>query len=140
MTTTATSTVKLKASADTVWRLIGGFDSLPDWQPAVAVSILADGGRVRRLTMADGNTIQQRLLWHRDDERAYSYSMGESHLPVADYVSTLSVVEEEGGAACRVVWTSAFEPVGVEEDEARKIIEAIHGRGLDRLKSLFGVG
>ena len=132
-----TLTVKLKASADTVWELIGGFNSLPDWQPAVAESSLADGGRERRISMADGNTIVQRLLWHRDGEKAYSYSMGESHLPVTDYVSTLSVVDE-GGAACRVEWTSAFEPVGLSEDEARKVVEEIHGRGLERLITLFG--
>jgi uncharacterized protein YndB with AHSA1/START domain len=135
-----TLTVKLKASADTVWRLIGGFDALPDWQPAVAASTLEDGGRVRRVAMADGNTVLQRLLWHRDEERAYSYSMGESHLPVADYVAGLRVVEEGGGATCRVEWTSAFEPVGRSEDEARRVIEDIHGRGLEHLKSLFGGG
>ncbi len=133
-----TSTVKLKASADTVWELIGGFNSLPAWQPAVADSRLEDAGRVRRLTMADGNTIVQTLLWSRDAERAYSYSMDKCHLPVADYVSTLSVVEEAGGRACRIEWTCTFEPVGRAEDEARKAIEDIHGRGLDHLKSLFG--
>ena len=140
MTAKARATVKLKAPADTVWDLIGGFDALADWQPAVAASEMSDGGRVRRLAMNDGNTIVQTLLWHRADERAYSYSMGESYLPVAEYVSTLAVVEEEGGRGCRVEWTSAFEPVGLSEDEARKVIEEIHGRGLDRLKALFGAG
>jgi hypothetical protein len=77
-------------------------------------------------------------LWRRDQDRAYSYTMDKSHLPVADYVSTLSVVEEAGGGACRIEWTSAFEPVGCSADEARKVIEDIHGRGLDHLKSLFG--
>ena len=138
MTAKTTSTVKLKASADTVWELIGGFNSLPAWQPAVADSRLEDAGRVRRLTMVDGTTIVQTLLWSRDAERAYSYSMDKSHLPVADYVSTLRVVEEAGDAACRIEWTCAFEPVGFSEDEARQVIEDIHGRGLDRLKSLFG--
>ena len=138
MTVKTTSTVKLNASADTVWELIGGFNSLPAWQPAVADIRLDDAGRVRRLTMADGNTIVQTLLWSRGAERAYSYSMDKCHLPVADYVSTLCVVEEAGGRACRIEWTCAFEPVGLSEDEARKIIEKIHGRGLDRLKSLFG--
>ena len=133
-----TLTVELRASADAVWRLIGGFNSLPDWQPAVTESRLEDAGRVRRLTMADGNTILQTLLWRRDQDRAYSYTMDKSHLPVAGYVSTLSVVEEAGGGACSIEWTSTFEPVGCSADEARKVIEDIHGRGLDHLKSLFG--
>lgn len=138
MTAKTTSTVKLNTSADTVWELIGGFNSLPAWQPAVAESRLENAGRVRRLTMADGNTIVQKLLWRRNADRAYSYSMNKSHLPVADYVSTFGAVEEAGGAACRIEWTCAFEPVGRTEDEARKVIEDIHGRGLDHLKSLFG--
>jgi len=37
-----TSTVKLKASADTVSELIGDVKSLPAWQPAVAESRVED--------------------------------------------------------------------------------------------------
>jgi hypothetical protein len=61
--------------------------------------VLRTAGRVRRLTMADGNTIVQMLPWRRDAERAYSYSMENIHLPVANYFSTLSVLDEAGGAA-----------------------------------------
>ena len=134
------ATLKLDAPAGTVWDLIGGFNSLPDWQPAVAKSVLVDDGRVRRLTMADGNTIVQTLLWSDDDERAHSYSMEESHLPVANYVGTLRVMEEDDGAACRVEWSCTFDPAGVAADDARRTIAEIHRRGLDRLKALFGAG
>ena len=65
-------------------------------------SRLENAGRVRRLIMAEGNTIVQKLLWSRNADRAYSYSMDKSHLPVADYLSTLGVVEEAGSAACRI--------------------------------------
>ena len=135
-----TATLKLDAPAQKVWDLIGGFNSLADWQPAVAKSVLVDLGRVRRLTMADGNTIVQTLLWSDDDERAHSYSMDECHLPVANYVGTLGVIEEDDGSACRVEWSCTFDPAGVSADDARRVIEEIHQRGLDRLKALFGAG
>jgi hypothetical protein len=61
--------------------------------------VLTTAGRVRRLSMADGNTIVEMLLWRRDAEQAYSYSMENCHLPVANYFSTLSVLDEAGGAA-----------------------------------------
>ena len=134
---TMTTTLKLNADADAVWAVIGGFDALPDWQPAVKRSELLEGGAVRRLFMADGGTIVQRLIEHNDAGRFHTYSMGESHLPVAGYVSTLRVVAE-GAAACHIEWTCEFDPLGVSDDEAKAIIRGIHRRGLANLEQRFG--
>ena len=38
-------------SPDEVWKLIGKFNALPDWHPAIQSSKLEDGGRLRRLSI-----------------------------------------------------------------------------------------
>ena len=47
-------TTQLGVSADQVWELIGNFNALPDWHPAVERSELEEGGTVRRVTLAGG--------------------------------------------------------------------------------------
>ncbi len=42
----------LGMSADEVWKMIGQFNALPEWHPAVSSSKLEDGGRIRRLEPA----------------------------------------------------------------------------------------
>lgn len=54
---TASATIDIPASADQVWQLIGGFNTLPDWLPFIPKSELSDGGRVRTLQTADGAVV-----------------------------------------------------------------------------------
>ena len=44
---TASAFIDIPATADQVWQLIGGFNSLPDWLPLVATSESGEGGRLR---------------------------------------------------------------------------------------------
>ena len=48
---------KLNVSAYEAWRLIGGFNALPDWHPAVEKSELTEEGQMRTLSLAGGGTI-----------------------------------------------------------------------------------
>jgi hypothetical protein len=54
---TASATIDIPASADQVWQLIGGFNTLPDWLPFIPKSELSEGGRVRTLKTADGGVV-----------------------------------------------------------------------------------
>ena len=45
-------TTDLDVSADEVWKLIGGFNALPDWHPEVEKSELEEEGQVRKLSLA----------------------------------------------------------------------------------------
>lgn len=96
---------KLPVSTKQVWDLIGNFNALPDWHPAVERSEIEEeeGGRgvIRRLHLLGGGTLVERLEKLDDSEHLYSYEILESPLPVADYHATLRVREEEGG--CTVV-------------------------------------
>ena len=129
-------TARLAAPADDVWNLIGGFNALPDWQPATAASTLSADGRVRRVTMAAGGTVVQELL--EEGEHFHTYAMSESPFPVTAYSAILRVRPDAGGEACILEWTSRFEPAGVSEDEAVTAIETVHRKGIANLVRIFG--
>lgn len=132
-------TVELGASAERVWQLVGDFDALSRWHPAVASSrVSREGGRtLRRLGLHGGGTIIEALEHHDEAAHRYTYSILDAPLPVANYRSELSV-EEQGGERCRVRWSSRFEPDGVPEPEAVETIRGIYKAGLDALTGRFG--
>ena len=81
----------LNVSADQVWNMIGGFNALPDWHPAVEKSELTQEGQTRTLSLAGGGTIIEKLEKVDDNARTYTYSIIDSPLPVANYTSTITV-------------------------------------------------
>ncbi|HWO13374.1 MAG TPA: SRPBCC family protein [Polyangiaceae bacterium] len=129
---------QLRASVDDVWSAIGGFNDLPQWHPAVTGSTLEDGGRVRRLRLANGASLVERLRTFSERDRTYGYSIEQGPLPVSAYLSELRVSEPEGGSGCKVEWSGEFAPEGVAEAEAVTIIAGIYRAGLDLLRERFG--
>ena len=130
--------IDLGVSADKVWDLIGGFNALPDWHPAVEKSeIEGEGtGSVRTLHLAGGGTIRERLEQIDDEGKVYSYSILSSPLPVMNYNATLRLREGESG--CTVEWESDFQPSGAPEGDAVEVIRGVYQAGVDNLKKMFG--
>jgi hypothetical protein len=128
---------RLPASAARVWELVGGFNTLPDWHPAIEKSELSESGRVRTLTLADGARLVERLQKHDDRSRSYSYAIAASPLPIADYSATISI-RDAGAEGCVMEWSSSFEPHGVPESEAEQAVTAIYESGFESLRRMFG--
>jgi hypothetical protein len=128
----------LKGSVEEVWAVIGGFDALPQWHPAVKGSTLEEGGRVRRLRLGDGATLIERLETFSEAERSYSYSIEQGPLPVSRYRSLVRVHEQPGKSGSRVEWSGEFLPAGASEAEAVAVIRGIYRAGLDQLGERFG--
>jgi len=93
---------------------------------------------VRRLSLAGGGTIVERLMTVDDKERVYSYSIESSPLPVADYTATIRVRDEGDGNRSVVEWSSEFNPAGASEADAVKAIEGVYRAGFESLKKLYG--
>ncbi len=127
---------KLSASADQVWQLIGGFNALPDWHPAVEKSELTEEGQERTLSLAGGGTIVERLENMDDGSRTYTYAITDSPLPVANYRATITVTGE--GDESTIEWSSEFDPMGAAEGEAADVIRGIYQAGFDNLQKMFG--
>ncbi|MBP2586968.1 uncharacterized protein YndB with AHSA1/START domain [Streptomyces sp. PvR006] len=137
---TTTATLDIPASPDSVWQLIGGFDSLPDWLPYIPTSRLGEGGRVRTLTNKDGGEIVERLESFDDKARSYSYSILQAPFPVTGYLSTLSVHAGPDETTARVEWTGTFTPDGVGDDEAVALFHGIYRDGLAALHATITAG
>jgi len=128
---------ELPVEPDDVWETIGRFNALQDWHPAVEESELEEGGRVRRLKLAGGGEIVERLEQLDEEGHAYRYSILSSPLPVGRYTATIRVRPAADGKGSVVEWSSDFEPQGSEQ-EALETIQGIYRAGFDNLRKLFG--
>jgi len=132
-----TRSITLNAAPGEVWALIGGFQSLADWHPAIETSTRDDIGGVehRRLTLAGGGELLEKNLG--GDAMSYGYEIVESPLPVAGYKATISVADAGGdsGGKAVVVWSSTFEATA---DGAADIVAGIYTAGFDALAAKFG--
>jgi len=126
----------LNVSPEKLWEMIGGFNALPDWHPAVEKSELEEEGSVRRLSLAGGGTIIEKLEKIDDNERLYSYTIVDSPLPVDNYTSTIRV-KDDGSGNSTVEWSSEFSPKDVPENDAVEVIQGIYQAGFDNLKKIF---
>ena len=126
----------LNVSADQVWQMIGQFNALPDWHPAVDKSELTEEGQTRKLSLAGGGTIIEKLEKLDDNSKTYTYSIVDSLLPVKNYTSTIKVTGS--GDSATVEWSSEFDAAGMPENDAMKAIQGVYEEGLNNLKKMFG--
>lgn len=129
--------IDLDVAADKVWSLIGGFNDLSDWHPAIEKSELSENDSVRTLYLAGGGEIIEKLLGHDDNTRTYSYAITDSPLPVAEYKAEIKVTEQSEGKST-VEWSAEFNADGASEPEAEGVIEGIFQAGFDNLQKKFG--
>ncbi len=132
----ANASIELPASAGTVWQLIGGFGSLPDWLSYIPASELGEGGRVRRLANPVGETIVERLVAFDEAARSYTYAILEAPFPVVNYRATLRV-RENGSNASTVEWSGTFTPRDATDDETIRLFRGIYEDGLAELAKRF---
>lgn len=130
---------ELDVPAQQVWDLVGRFNALPDWHPAIEHSELDNGGQVRKLSLVGGGTIVEQLEQISDNEHLYTYSILDSPLPVSNYTASIRVRQDASGNGTIIEWSSSFQPAGAPENEAVKIIEDIYQAGFDNLKRIFGM-
>ena len=127
----------LKATAEEVWKVIGGFNEIPAWVPPVEKSTLDETGKVRHLSLAGGGLILEQLEEHSDEERYYRYSIIDSPLPLSNYVATIRVHAQGGGAHSIVDWSSHFNPDNAPDEEAIAVVQGVYQAGFDQLQTIF---
>ena len=133
---------EVAASADQVWQILADFGGIQKWSdPRFIKSCEADGndvGAVRTITLAGGAAIRERLELLDAGARRFSYSiLGESPLPVADYLATAKVTAT-GENSCVVDWQSTFEAIGSQE-AAEKMIRGVYTGGVAGIRKALGV-
>jgi uncharacterized protein YndB with AHSA1/START domain len=129
----------LNVPAERVWELIGSFNALPDWHPAIESSTLEDGGTLRRLKIAGGGEMTERLTQLDEDGHSYRYEIVDSPLPLSNYSSEMKVIPDADGKGCTIEWECEFKPMGPKGDNAEKILQGFYDAGLSNLKTMFGM-
>lgn len=122
---------ELDAPADAVWQMVGGWNSLPQWHPDVTASALEADGLIRRVRLADGTELLERLEHFARAGRQYTYIITDSPLPLSFYRSTLRVQPEEVGASA--TWFTEFETTGAPAEELAETLRAFYAVGLENL-------
>ncbi|MFW1676519.1 SRPBCC family protein [Pontibacter sp. JAM-7] len=129
-----TESVQLNAKPAAVWALVGDFNGLYRWHPAVIKSqSTSDTGRI--LTLGNGATISETLLSQDNEAHSYSYRIDESPLPVASYEASIAVSATENGSL--VTWSSSFDASGASDEEAASTIRGVYKAGLEHLSDLY---
>jgi hypothetical protein len=132
----------IAAPAAKVWELVRDFGGVAKWGGPALQSCTVEGsgiGAVRRFALPGGMAIAERLEAFDDAGRSLSYAIVEkSPIPVRNYLSTIRIAEQ-GAQACRVDWSSSFEPDGTSPEQAQAMIRGVYTAGIAGLRKALGV-
>lgn len=130
---------RVEASADQVWDLFRDFGGIQRFTSGFEkVEVSGSGiGAVRTITLPGGAALQERLEAFDERGRKLQYAIVGGPIPVANYLATIEVRDE--GKACRIDWSSHFEPKGISDDQARAMIEGVYKGGIAGVKKALGV-
>jgi hypothetical protein len=113
------------AAVERVWEFSRDFNGHGEWHPIIVESRIEDGkpsdqvGCVRAFTTADGGFLRERLLSFSDLDRAFTYSILESPLPVRHYIATFRCTPITERNRTFVEWWADFEVAPDDETEVR---------------------
>ena len=138
--------IEINAPPAKVWAVIGNFQDM-SWLPPVGKTEGTKGNEIeatRRLTLADGATVDEELYKFDAAAMTYSYRITKVDvkvLPVTNYSSTLTVSPASDGKA-KVEWAGAFyrgfpnndPPPELSDEAAVKAVSGLYKAGLEALK------
>jgi mxaD protein len=125
-----TNTIRVDASPDQAWRVVGDLTGVDMWIPGV-VSAIVEGNR-RLCETADGAQIVEQIVSYSDDARSYSYAHIQQPLPIENSRGTLSVRPDAEGS--QIVWEAEFE---APNGEIAHLVERAYGETLHSLALLL---
>lgn len=135
----------IAASAESVWAVVRAFNGLPSWHPAITASELTSGaegqvGAVRKLTLADGGEVTERLVALDEQDRRYTYVFeGPNPFGVRSYASTIEVAEVTDTGHAFLQWRGEFDAEGADEAGLVDVFRSgVYATGIQGLQQRFG--
>ena len=131
---------RVEAAAEQVWDLFRDFGGVQRFSAGIdKVEVSGAGiGAVRTLSLPGGLSLQERLEAFDERGRRLQYAIVAGPIPVSNYLATIEV-KDEGPKACRIDWSSHFEPKGISDDQGRAMIEGVYKGGIQGVKKALGV-
>jgi hypothetical protein len=135
------------APTDRVWDVVRDFNGYARWHPAVQTSTIArrepadEVGCVRRLQLADGAEVEEKLLTLSDLEQSCSYCLLETTVPLFNYVAHLRLLPVTDGDRTFWSWEARFTTRRGEEAEMERLIaDGIFLAGFAGARRQLGLG
>jgi len=97
------------------WSVLKKLGEIHKWHPSNVESSIEDNqpdglvGCIRRLTLADGAVVRERLLSVDDHNTALSYRFEEAPLPLDNYVATVRLASITGQCKTFINWSASFD-------------------------------
>jgi hypothetical protein len=123
-------------SAEALWSAVRDFGNV-SWLPGDPdFESEGDGvGMIRTIRTPPLPTVREQLKAIEEADRAIHYTVIDGNpMPVSDYQATMKVVDLGGGRS-RLEWSSTWEPEGVSEADALKVVEAMYAGVLGAMKT-----
>jgi len=130
------------APAGKVWKIIAGFNSLPDYHASIFASELKEGGAVRHITMSDeagGGVVVERLVFFDDVNRTFSYriiGLIDCEMAFRNYQAWVHL-ESTGTNSCRLHWGSSFDVEGATDAETDELARVIYKGCFDGIQRVL---
>ena len=105
----------LDSNVGNAWGVLKKFGEIHKWHPSIVESSIEDNqpdglvGCIRRLTLADGAVVRERLLSVDDHNITLSYRFEEAPLPLDNYVATVKLASLTGQPKTFINWSATFD-------------------------------
>lgn len=134
------SSAIVEAPPERVWRVLGDFAALADWHPSITAGEIENdsspfaAGAVRKLWLADGSTVRERLIAFDSSPRSYGYEMLEGPFPVRNYRAAVRVMPVTSTGATFAEWSARFDAEAEQIAELDRVFsEDVFAAGLAAL-------
>lgn len=130
----------LDSDAGHAWGVLKKYGEIHKWHPSIVESSIEDNqpdglvGCIRKLTLADGAVVRERLLSVDDHNTTLSYRFEEAPLPLDNYVATVKLASLTGQSKTFVTWSASFDLQDL--NTAEQYQELIRGLIVDGHNSL----
>lgn len=105
----------LDSDAGHAWGVLKKFGEIQKWHPSIVESSIEDKqpdglvGCIRKLTLADGAIVRERLMSVDDRHLTLSYCFEQAPLPLDNYVATVKLVALTGQSKTFIHWSASFD-------------------------------
>jgi hypothetical protein len=131
----------IDAPIDDVWKVVRGYNQLPDWHPAIDRSEIEESlpedtvGCIRNFYLKDGQNVREQLIALSDLDYTFSYSMLETGIGMYGYISSLELRPITDGDRTYIQWVAEFTTDKGEEDaKVNMVANDIFQGGFNALK------
>jgi Polyketide cyclase / dehydrase and lipid transport len=123
------------AGIEDVWKVVSDFVGVIALM-GVPVDSEGEGVGMTRSVAMGGTRITERLEALDPDTYSTSYSIVTGPIPVTGYLSTIRLTSA-GDATTHITWSGRFEPDGISEADAVKMIEQVYAGGIKGIQKHF---